>query len=969
MIISIVLIFFVFLGSTCAVEMNDVSNTEDSNLTNDNAVALSQEKLEVSSGNSISETNLVNSHDDNLNDYPKDSLLMASESYYEDNEEQKLGLAEDDVNETVSLSNDVAVNKAFEDSAVSAADKIKTNITAKNMHYSSTTTFKVSLQDVNGNYLKKQAVSLEVKGKKYTGQTNSKGNAYIKTATLPVGTYDVTLSYAGNSNYAPVSTLKKVKISSSLNAKNLKKSYGESKYYTVTFWKEREALNSTSVTFYIGDKKYVTKTDANGVAVLKDNLKPGIYVVNTTNPYSNEKLSNNFVVKKDATSFKGKSEVYVPKGNTYYYKLHVTSNHSAPVKDCKVSFTIADTTLTAVTDKNGKAIISIPNLKKGTYDLFYKLEKNEYFFRINSTAKVHVITPSTKFTASNLKIKYNQSSKFSVTFTDNSGKPLPNKQIKFVFNDKKYYAKTDSKGVASLAIGNNLKPGSYKVKYSYSSDGKSDYNYGTNKVIVSKVPIQLTAKNSAMKYNDGSKYKALVKDNSGKPLKGINVVFNINGKNYVHKTNFNGAAKVLITLPVGYYTVKSTISDPIYTASPVTKHILVNGTKFQASNKRVVFGATTYYSVKLVDGMSKPVKNALIKFTFNGKNYAQKTDENGFAKVKLGILNAGAHKIKYFYNNYTQGTSKIYVVDTFTLKNVLAASQTVKSYIEDEEKLPSSVKVGKVTVTKAQYLYLAAKAIVELDSGKTSDIVLKKVTNPSKQGSAENLGNLKDYVAVAKSLISTVDSSGKMPNSVSSSVGNIGFKGLVYAFARVAAFYDDENSMPSYVAIIELSSGTTSSLNSKNTISNLASYLAASTNCQVNNDKIKQLVTKLTSGLTSEKSKATAIYNYVRDAISYSFYYDTRYGAVGTLNAGTGNCVDHSHLLVAMYRTAGLPARYVHGTCTFSSGTYGHVWTQVLIGDTWIVSDATSARNSFGNVVNWNPGSYSLHGYYASIDF
>ena len=107
MIISIVLIFFVFLGSTCAVEMNDVSNTEDSNLTNDNAVALSQEKLEVSSGNSISETNLVNSHDDNLNDYPKDSLLMASESYYEDNDEQKLGLADDDVNETVSLSNEI----------------------------------------------------------------------------------------------------------------------------------------------------------------------------------------------------------------------------------------------------------------------------------------------------------------------------------------------------------------------------------------------------------------------------------------------------------------------------------------------------------------------------------------------------------------------------------------------------------------------------------------------------------------------------------------------------------------------------------------------------------------------------------------------------------------------------------------------------------------------------------------------
>ena len=120
MIISIVLIFFVFLGSTCAVEMNDVSNTEDSNLTNDNAVALSQEKLEVSSVNSISETNLVNSHDDNLDDYHKDSLLNAiDESYYEDNEENAC-LAKQDTNEAISVSNDnVVLNKYIDDSNLS----------------------------------------------------------------------------------------------------------------------------------------------------------------------------------------------------------------------------------------------------------------------------------------------------------------------------------------------------------------------------------------------------------------------------------------------------------------------------------------------------------------------------------------------------------------------------------------------------------------------------------------------------------------------------------------------------------------------------------------------------------------------------------------------------------------------------------------------------------------------------------
>ena len=166
------------------------------------------------------------------------------------------------------------------------------------------------------------------------------------------------------------------------------------------------------------------------------------------------------------------------------------------------------------------------------------------------------------------------------------------------------------------------------------------------------------------------------------------------------------------------------------------------------------------------------------------------------------------------------------------------------------------------------------------------------------------------------------------------------------------------------------SSSSTSKLNPLNTIGDLAAYLAASTNCDVNNALIKELVSKLTKKCKTDKEKANAIYTYVRDTISYSFYYDTKYGAVGTLKAKTGNCVDHTHLLVAMFRASGLAARYVHGTCTFSSGsTYGHVWSQVLIGNTWTVADATSSRNSLGKVANWNTNSYKLQSISASISF
>jgi transglutaminase-like putative cysteine protease len=117
-------------------------------------------------------------------------------------------------------------------------------------------------------------------------------------------------------------------------------------------------------------------------------------------------------------------------------------------------------------------------------------------------------------------------------------------------------------------------------------------------------------------------------------------------------------------------------------------------------------------------------------------------------------------------------------------------------------------------------------------------------------------------------------------------------------------------------------------------------------------------------------NKAKAIFNYVRDTLSYSFYYDTKYGATGTLKHKKGNCVDHSHLLVSMYRTAGFKARYVHGTCKFNSGgVYGHVWTQVLIGKHWVCADATGYANQLGKINNWNTKSYKIHGKYASLPF
>jgi hypothetical protein len=138
----------------------------------------------------------------------------------------------------------------------------------------------------------------------------------------------------------------------------------------------------------------------------------------------------------------------------------------------------------------------------------------------------------------------------------------------------------------------------------------------------------------------------------------------------------------------------------------------------------------------------------------------------------------------------------------------------------------------------------------------------------------------------------------------------------------------------------------------------------------INTSSVSALAKSLSAGCTTDLQKATKIYNWVRDNINYAFYYNTKYGATGTLNKRLGNCCDTANLLVALARDAGIKARYVHGTCKFSSGNwYGHVWAQVYVNGKWVNADATSSRNSLGVIKNWNTATYKLAGVYNTLPF
>ena len=134
---------------------------------------------------------------------------------------------------------------------------------------------------------------------------------------------------------------------------------------------------------------------------------------------------------------------------------------------------------------------------------------------------------------------------------------------------------------------------------------------------------------------------------------------------------------------------------------------------------------------------------------------------------------------------------------------------------------------------------------------------------------------------------------------------------------------------------------------------------------------IRKLSKKLTSKYSTKLEKATAIFNYVRDNLGYSYYANSKKGAAKTLKVKRGNCCDHSNLIVALCRASKIPARYAHAKgCRFGSGLVtGHVWAQIYVNGRWYSADGTSYRNSLGHIKNWNTKSYKRLHIYRNIPF
>lgn len=316
------------------------------------------------------------------------------------------------------------------------------------------------------------------------------------------------------------------------------------------------------------------------------------------------------------------------------------------------------------------------------------------------------------------------------------------------------------------------------------------------------------------------------------------------------------------------------------------------------------------------------------------------------------------------------GNSTTSTSNGFTIAQISAAAGTVKEFVEENNRLPNYVEINGKQITMPQFLQLLNTCILQINNKKITSVTLESTDSPLNPTENLNSGNIykSEYIDLATRIQNYLNSNGRAPNYASSTLGKIQYETLIYLESRILNFYTIYNNLPNYATVNSWSTSNTSSSSSE-IPSSYSIYLEATSNCQSTNQNIIDLAKSITAGKTSDYAKASAIFDWVSEHTTYAFYYNTVKGALGTLSSGSANCCDTTHLLIALTRAAGIPARYEHGTCTFSTGTFGHVWAQVYVNGKWYYADAVSERNSFGVINNWDTSNWTLVGIYAELPF
>ena len=237
-----------------------------------------------------------------------------------------------------------------------------------------------ALLDYSGNLITGKEVSLIVNGKTYKATAGNDGLIRFNVK-LPVGNYTATFYYNDQTNvcHTNITIVKRL-----LENTDITMDYADgTKYKVLAIGDDGQPVGAgETVIIKVNGKSYNVKTDKNGYAYLKINLKPKAYTI--TAEYKNTKVSNKLTVKQILKSNNVKVKRSAKK---MVLKATLKSSKGKAISGKKITFKKKKKTYKAKTNKKGIAKVTI---KK---NLIKKLKKGKKY-----TVKIKYIKDSIKKT-------------------------------------------------------------------------------------------------------------------------------------------------------------------------------------------------------------------------------------------------------------------------------------------------------------------------------------------------------------------------------------------------------------------------------------------------------------------------------------------------------------------------------------------------------------------------------------------
>lgn len=325
-------------------------------------------------------------------------------------------------------------------------------------YYNSPVKFVISLTNAKNKPISGETLYVNVKDIVSTYITDDEGKVYLDINNT-FEKYDVCVEFRGSNTYYPSNASGTIEVLPSLESEDVLKVYGSGVQYFAIFKDfNGKALSNTNVTFDIAGKMYAYTTFPNGVVRLNINLDPGTYNITAFNPVTGENITNTLTIYKILME---NSDVVNYFGAKSTYAVRVYGNDGKPIGEgAVVTFAVDGKTYHVNTNKDGYAIFSI------------ELNPKQYVItaEFNGTRVSNIITVKPVLTTKITSSKKSKKTKFSAKLLDTNGNPLSGKKITFKIKGKKYKAKTNRKGIASIKIKLKLKRGTYKI---YTIYGKS----------------------------------------------------------------------------------------------------------------------------------------------------------------------------------------------------------------------------------------------------------------------------------------------------------------------------------------------------------------------------------------------------------------------------------------------------------------------------------------------------------------